>query len=84
MRVLRSFILVQPMSKEQLGKVIMPESVQDEWLRGKVISLGAEVEGDIKEGDVVIYPPSMNGGSYPSVGSEGFVIIPEQLIWAVE
>ena len=83
MIVLRDNILVKRMSKEQLGNIVLPEMVQDDWKRGKVISIGPAVEGDIRVDDVVIFPPSMRG-EYPSVGDDDTIIIPEGLIWAIE
>ena len=83
--MLHKNILVQPMSKEQLGKIVMPDNVDtDVWKRGKVISVGPMVESDIKEGDIVIFPPYYLGGEYPTVGSECFIIVAESLIWAIE
>lgn len=84
MRMLRANLLVQPMSKEQLGKIVMPDTVNDVWKRGKVITIGPDVEGDIKIGDIVIFPPFYLGGEYPTVGSEGFIIVEERLLWAIE
>ena len=104
MRMLKSNLLVKKLTKEQLGKVVLPSSVEDEWVRGKVIGVGPECsiiplkandpkfdlksnvsELQIKIGDVVIFPPlTPYGNPHPEVGSEGYIIIPETYIWAIE
>ena len=101
MRMLKSNLLVKKLTKEQLGKVVLPDSVEDEWVRGKVIGVGPEVSTmesvaptlgspsvslpQIKIGDVVIFPPlTPYGNPHPAVGSEGYIIIPETYIWAIE
>lgn len=85
MRVLMYNCLVKPMTKEQLGHIVLPSIVEDEWHRGKVIGVGPKVE-DVEVGDIIVYPPAPAhmGGQYPVVGSEGNIIIPEQIIWAIE
>lgn len=95
MKMLRDNLLVKELKKEQLGKVILPESVKDDWLRGKVIAVGPGNKGDdgkyikpdVKKGDTVVFtPPSVYGGAYPvlNVGGEELLILPEKMIWAVE
>ena len=101
MRMLKSNLLVKKLTKEQLGKVVLPDSVEDEWVRGKVIGVGPEVSTmksvaptlgspamslpQIKIGDVIIFPPlTPYGNPHPAVGSEGYIIIPETYIWAIE
>lgn len=85
-KMLMMNVLVKPMTKEQLGKIVLPSTVEDEWHRGKVISLGPKVDGDIKVGDIIVYPPAPPhmGGQYPTVGNEKYIIIPEPIIWAVD
>ena len=83
MRMLRDNLLVKKLDKEQLGKVILPDSFQDDWLRGEVLLVGPEVSDEIMIGDIVIFPPNPMG-NYPSVGEENTFIIPEKMIWAVE
>jgi len=84
MRMLKSNLLVKKLTKEQLGKVILPDSVEDEWVRGEVIGIGKEVtETDV--GEIVIFPPlTPYGNPHPIVGSDGYIIIPETYIWAIE
>ena len=41
MRMLGNNLLVKKLTKEQLGTIIMPDAVAEEWSRGKVISVGA-------------------------------------------
>ncbi|TES92005.1 MAG: hypothetical protein E3J87_06415 [Candidatus Cloacimonadota bacterium] len=78
-------IIVKQLSKDQLGKIVMPDVVQDVWLRGKVISVGPKVEEDINEGDIVIFPPAPpHLGDYPVIGDEGYIIISENMILALE
>ena len=78
-------IIVKQLSKDQLGKIVMPDVVQDVWLRGKVIRVGPKVEEDINEGDIVIFPPAPpHLGDYPTVGDDGYVIISENMILALE
>uniref|UniRef100_A0A6H2A4N0 Putative chaperonin n=1 Tax=viral metagenome TaxID=1070528 RepID=A0A6H2A4N0_9ZZZZ len=85
MRPLHKGIIVKKLSKDQLGKIVMPDSVQDDWLRGKVISVGPAVEGDIKEGDVIIFPPPPpHLGDYPIIGDNGYLIISENMALAIE
>lgn len=94
MRMLKSNLLVEKLTKAQLGKVVLPDSVEDEWVRGKVMGVGPEIstmggltdsEPQIKIGDVVIFPPlTPYGNPHPAVGSEGYIIIPETYIWAIE
>lgn len=92
MKLLRDNVLVKQLRKEQLGKIIVPEVVQDEWYRGKVIAVGPGayfygklIKLEIKVGDVVIFPPPM-GMAYPTINADGeeCIILPEKLIWAVE
>lgn len=92
MRPLRDNILVKQLKKEQLGKVIVPDSVQDDWYKGRVVAVGPGVfaygqfvPSDVKVGDTVIFPPPY-GESYPVVCADGVecIILPEKLIWAVE
>ena len=84
MRMLKDNILVQPLSKEQLGKVVLPDSVEDVWKRGKVIQVGPDVQGNIKPDDILIFPPFFYGGPYPQVGNDGYIIVQENVIWAIE
>jgi len=78
-------ILVKKLTREQLGKIVMPDSVGDDWFRGKVIGVGPKVEEDIKEGDIVIFPPPPpHLGDYPTIGDEGFIILSENMILAKE
>jgi len=84
-RPLHKNILIKQLTREQLGKIVMPESVQDDWLRGKVISIGPDIEQDIKVGDVVIFPPAPpHLGEYPVIGDEGYVILSENMVLAKE
>ena len=85
MRPLHKNLLVRQLTREQLGKIVLPESVVDEWCRGKVIKVGPTVE-DIKVEDVVVFPPphpSM-GSAYPTIGDEGYIIISENMVLAIE
>ena len=104
MRMLKSNLLVEKLTKTQLGKVVLPDSVEDEWVRGKVVGVGPEIskvplqahdpkfdietrvsESQIKVGDVVIFPPlTPYGNPHPEVGSDGYIIIPETYVWAIE
>lgn len=93
MRVLRDNLLVKELKREQLGKVIMPDSIPDDYSRGKVIKVGPgdidtagnRIELDVKVGDIIVFPPA-RGGQYPqvNVGGESLTILPERLVWAVE
>jgi len=85
MRMLKSNLLVKKLTKEQLGTVVLPDSVEDEWVRGKVIGVGPDTDAGISIGGVVIFPPlTPYGNPHPIVGSEGYIIIPETYIWAIE
>lgn len=83
MRVLRDNILVKPLEREQLGSVIVPNSVEDEWKRGEVIQIGPEVKGEINEGDIIIFPPFLYGTDYHKVGNNGYIIVPEKIVDAI-
>ena len=78
-------IIVEKLTKGKLGKIVMPDVVQDDWFRGKVISVGPKVEEDINEGDIVIFPPPPpHLGDYPVIGDDGYIIISENMILAIE
>ena len=78
-------IIVKQLSKDQLGKIVMPDVVQDVWLRGKVIRVGPKVEEDINEGDIVIFPPAPpHLGDYPAIGDDGYIILSENMVLAKE
>ena len=86
MRMLHNNLLVKKLTKEQLGKVLLPESVDDDWHRGKVLKIGSKVEEDIKEGDIIVFlpaPPHL-GGEYPAIDVEGNILIPENYVAAIE
>ena len=85
MKVLHKNLLIKQLTREQLGKIVLPESVVDDWLRGKVIKLGPDLEQDIKIDDIVIFPPAPpHIGEYPTMGDEGYVILSENMILAIE
>ena len=85
MRILHKGLLVKKLTREQLGKIVLPESVQDDWLRGKVIKIGSDIEQDISVGDIVIFPPAPpHLGDYPTVGDEGYIILSENMVLAIE
>ena len=85
MRILHKGLLVEKLTREQLGKVILPDVVEDDWFRGKVISIGPDIEQDIKVGDIVIFPPPPpHLGEYPTIGDDGYVIIRENMWLAIE
>ncbi|NIT58966.1 MAG: hypothetical protein GWN00_22900 [Aliifodinibius sp.] len=87
MRMLKSNLLVEKLTKEQLGKIVLPDSVQDDWMRGKVVGVGKDTieKGEVKEGDIIIFPPAPpHIGDYPTIGSKGYIIIPEEYVWAIE
>lgn len=85
MKPLQKNILVKRLTLDQLGKIVMPDSVQDDWFRGKVISVGPDVEGEIEVDDVVIFPPPPpHLREYPTVGDEGYIILSENMILAKE
>ena len=44
MKPLQKNIIVKKLTHDQLGKIVLPDSVQDDWFRGKVISVGPNVE----------------------------------------
>ena len=85
MKILHKGLLVEKLTREQLGKVILPDVVEDDWFRGKVISIGPDIEQDIKVGDIVIFPPPPpHLGEYPTIGDDGYVIISENMVLAIE
>ena len=85
MKPLHKNLLIEKLTREQLGKIVLPDSVQDDWLRGKVISVSPKIEEDIKVGDIVIFPPAPpHLGEYPTIGDEGYVILSENMVLAKE
>lgn len=85
MRPLHKNILTKQLTREQLGKIVLPESVQDDWLRGEVIKLGPDIEQDIMVGDIVIFPPAPpHLGEYPTIGDEGYLILSENMVLAID
>ena len=78
-------LLVEQLTREQLGKIVLPDSVEDDWKRGRVVSVSSKIEEDIKVGDVVIFPPAPpHLGEYPTVGDEGYIILSENMVLAKE
>ncbi len=85
MRILHKGLLVEKLTRQQLGKVVLPDSVEDDWFRGKVISIGPDIEQNIKVGDIAIFPPPPpHLGEYPTIGDDGYVIISENMVLAIE
>lgn len=104
MKMLKSNLLVKKLTKEQIGKIVTPDSVEDEWVRGEVMGVGPEIstmplqahdprfdiktcvsEPQIKVGDIIIFPPlTPYGNPHPAVGCDGYIIIPETYVWAIE
>lgn len=104
MKPLHKNLLIEQLTREQLGKIVLPDSVQDDWLRGRVVAVGPEItklpikandprfdinnftsEAVIKVGDVVIFPPAPpHLGEYPIIGDEGYIILSENMILAIE
>ena len=83
LRPLHQNLIIKQLTREQLGKVILPDSVQDTWLRGKVIKVGSKVEEDIKVGDIIIFSPDRYGETL-DIGDKGYIIINEGMILAIE
>ena len=78
-------LIVKQLSKEQLGKIVLPDTVEDDWKRGRVINVGPKVEEDIEVGDIVIFPPAPpHLGDYPSIGDDGYIILSENMSLAKE
>ena len=94
MRMLRDNMLVKKLTKEKTGKIILPPgSMEDDWCRGLVKAVGPgimedgkRIKPDIKEGDVIVYPPMPGGASYPciSVDEEEYIMFNDRFVWAVE
>lgn len=85
MKPLHKNLLIEQLTREQLGKIVLPDSVEDDWKRGRVISVGPKVEENINEGDIVIFPPPPpHLGEYPVIGDEGYIIISENMVLAKE
>lgn len=85
MRPLHKNILIKKLTREQLGNIVLPDSVQDDWLRGRVVSVGPKIEEDIEVGDIAIFPPPHpHLGEYPVIGDEGYIILSENMILALE
>lgn len=92
MKMLRNNILVEKLSKEQRGAILMPDNVKDDWQRGKVVGIGSgttmfgnKVEMEVEVGDIIVFPPSPYG-SYPTIIVDGYerIILTEDAVWAVE
>lgn len=86
MKMLQNNLLIKKLTREQLGKVILPDSVQPEWFRGKVLGKGPDVKGIIEVGDIIVFlpGPAYLGGEYPVVDDEGSIVIPENYICGIE
>jgi len=97
MKVLRDNLLVKELAREQLGKIVVPNSVPDDYCRGKVVGVGLgdidtagnRIKLEVKVDDIIVFPPPMGGapgGKYPHVNVDGedLIIMPERLVWAVE
>ncbi len=86
MKLLQANLMVEALTREQLGKIVLPETVKDSWLRGRVVQRGVDCESEIAEGDIIIFAPAPPhlGGEYPTIGDEGYIIIPEQIVWGIE
>ena len=85
MRMLHKNLLIKQLSKEQLGKVILPDVVEDDWLRVKVINVGPAVESGIEVDDIIIFPPAPpHLGAYPTIGEKGYVIISDNMALGIE
>jgi len=85
MKALHKNLLIKQLTHDNLGKIVMPDSVEDTWLRGEVMGIGPDIEQDIKEGDVIIFPPPPpHLGEYPTVGVEEWIIISENMALAKE
>lgn len=93
-RMLKDNLLVKPVPREQIGQIILPNSVPDDWCRGVVRAVGPGLPNfqgeivpvDIAIGEIVIYPPSRMEVGYPTVlvQGENLIILPYQLVWGVE
>lgn len=94
MKMLRNNVLVKKLNKEQIGKILTPESVRDDWYRGKVVAVGDgmfkpdgdRIASELSAGDIVVFPPSNYSDGYPSitVNGEECIIMNEQNIWGIE
>lgn len=91
-RMLKDTVLIKKVAKEQVGALVMPESIKDDWERGEVVAVGSGrwdgekyVALEVEVGDVVIYLPSRMG-SFPVVNVDGedCIILSETNIAAVE
>jgi co-chaperonin GroES (HSP10) len=84
MRMLGSNLLVDLRERDQIGKIVLPENIREEWYRGEVILAGPKVEG-VSVGDVAVFPPPWKG-DWPRIeyGGKEMIILPESDIWAVE
>ena len=78
MRLLRDNILVRPLAKAQIGKIIMPSIVEDDWRRGEVLVVGPgswedgkRVPLDVKVGDIIVYAPMPSGREFPKIKENG-------------
>ena len=84
MRMLSNNVLLEKLEKPQISSIVMPDSVKEEWHRGKVIAVSSEVK-EINVDDVVIYlAPPPHVGEFPAVDSLGRIVIPANYICAVE
>ena len=93
MRLLRDNILVRPLAKAQIGKIIMPDVVEDDWRRGEVLAVGPglwdsgkRVPLDVEVGDIIIFMPMPGGGKFPSVTVDGedLIIFNDRFVHGIE
>jgi len=75
-------VVVKPLGSEEktAGGIIIPASAQDTEKRGKVESVGKDVE-EVRVGDVVLF--GQYGGTEVSIDGQDYRIIPESQIYAV-
>jgi len=93
MKMLRDTILVRKIAKEKTSKIVMPDTIQDDWWRGEVKEIGKgaydnngnRIKPEVKVGDIVVFlPPKYE--TYPVVNVDGCecYILAERYIAAIE
>ena len=80
-QVLNENIQIVPIKEEKKkNRIIIAQTTKEKEAKGTVISVGSDVEADIKVGDIVVYNPHLIGHEM-RVGEEETIIINYKAIY---
>jgi co-chaperonin GroES (HSP10) len=86
MKAVGSNVLIEKLVEKE-GLIVLPQGVERDYSRGKVISIGSKVESDISVDDIIIYSNRYTlGNQHPtvSVNNEEYIILSEQYVLIIE